>query len=131
MGSVQNKICIAYYKDTAQGFLLAHARGKPGDDYILGSENLTFTEIWKVVAKVLGKHPLRARIPLWMIRNVSQVRTTLTGKSILPPEFFEMVGLNWNFSAAKVQRDLGWKPHSFLEGLVDTWAGYQAAGWRP
>src|SRR6266542_302174 len=64
LGSGQNRLCVAYYPDTVAGILLAHAKGKAGEGYILGNENLTFQEIWGVVAEVLGKEPPRRRIPL-------------------------------------------------------------------
>jgi len=41
-----------------------------------------------------------------------------------------MISYNWNFSSAKAERKLGWKPHTFHEGIQETWAEYQAQGWK-
>lgn len=130
MGSGKNKLCVAYYKDTVQGIHLAHARGLAGDDYILGGPNLTFPEIWAVVARVLGQPPPRRRVPLIVLEVVSRVSRAVRGRSLFPPEFFEMIAYNWNFSSAKAERVLGWRPHTFDEGMAETWAEYQALGWR-
>jgi len=131
LGSGRNRLCLSYYNDTAAGILLAHARGAAGEGYILGNENLTFKEIWAAVAEVLGKEMPRMRVPLPILRLVSSAACLLTGRSIFPPEFFEMLGLDWCFSSRKARELLGWKPHSFLDGLRDTWAEYQKQGWSP
>ena len=36
-----------------------------------------------------------------------------------------MISMNWCFSSEKAKRELGWKPHSFAEGIAQTWADYQ------
>jgi len=130
LGSGANRLCLAYYKDTVQGIRLAAAHAPAGADYILGGENLTFPQIWAVIARVLGKPAPRLRIPAGVLRAVALGARALTGRSPLPPEFFEMVRYNWVFSTAKAQQELGWRPHSFAEAMAETWAEYQAAGWR-
>jgi nucleoside-diphosphate-sugar epimerase len=130
MGSGRNRLCLAYYNDTAAGILLAHERGKAGEGYILGNENLTFNEIWAAVAKVLGKEPPRRHIPLRVLKLISSASGVLTGKPIFPTDFFEMIGFDWYFSNRKAKEMLGWQPHSFSEGLSETWMEYQKQGWK-
>ena len=129
MGSGKNRLCLSYYNDTAAGILLAHRNGKPGEGYILGNENLTFKEIWNAVAEVLGKEPPRRRIPLPVLKLISSASRVLTGKSVFPPDFFEMIAFNWCFSNRKAREQLGWQPQSFVEGLRKTWQEYQEQGW--
>jgi dihydroflavonol-4-reductase len=129
MGSGKNRLCLSYYNDTAVGILLAHEKGKAGEGYILGNDNLTFKEIWAAVAQVLGKEPPRRRIPLPVLKLISSTSRILAGKSIFPPEFFEMIGFDWCFSSQKSKGMLGWQPHSFYEGLRETWKEYQKQGW--
>lgn len=128
MGSGKNRLCLAYYKDTAAGILLAHARGKTGDDYILGNDNLNFVEIWAAVAAVLNKKPPKRRIPLPLLKAVAAASRLITGKSLFPSEFFDMICESWCFSNRKAQAELGFQPHSFSDGIAETWAEYQAQG---
>jgi dihydroflavonol-4-reductase len=130
LGSGRNRLCLAYYNDTAAGILLAHEKGKSGEGYILGNENLTFKEIWAAVADVLGKEPPRGRIPLPVLKLASSASYLLTGKFVFPPDFFDMIGLNWCFSNRKAKEQLGWQLHSFLDGLQETWKEYQNQGWK-
>ncbi len=125
MGSGKNRLCLSYYNDTVEGICLAHEKGRSGDDYILGGENLTFLEIWAAIARVLGKQPPKRRIPLGLLQAFSSVSRGLTGKSIFPPEFFEMIAWDWCFSSAKAQKELGWKAVPFSEGIARTWAEYR------
>ncbi len=131
MGSGKNKLCPVYYKDTVQGILLAGERGAPGEGYILTGETLTLPQIWQAVAQVLGKDAPRRRIPLGLLKTIARLSRLFTGKSAFPPEFFEMIEYDWNFSAGKARRELGWQPHAFLDGMRETWADYQVAGWKP
>lgn len=130
MGTGKNRLCLAYYRDTMQGIFLAHERGVPGEGYILGGENLTFPELWTVVADVLGKEPPQRRIPLWLLKFVSSISRTLRGTSLFPPDFFDMLSFDWNFSSAKAERELGLKFHTFHKGMKETWAEYQSQGWQ-
>ena len=49
--------------DTAQGHLLACERGRPGERYILGSENLTLNQIFTRLEKISGIPAPTIRIP--------------------------------------------------------------------
>ncbi len=131
LGSGKNRLCAAYYKDTVQGIQFAHEWGRAGEGYILGGENLTFPEIWAVIASLLGKKPPRLRVPLGPIRFMAHVLAALRGRPVIPAEILDMASFDWSFSADKAKRELGWAPHSFRAGMAETWAEYQAAGWRP
>lgn len=131
IGSGKNRLCLAYYKDTVRGIELAHERGRAGEGYILGGQNLTFPEIWEVVAALLGKEVPKRRVPLPLLRTISALSRFITHKSVFPPEFFEMIAFDWNYSSAKAERELGWSFTPFVEGIAETWSGYQAQAWKP
>ena len=129
MGSGKNCLFLAYYNDTAEAIRLALTQGRDGEGYILGNDNLTFPEIWKTVADVLGKQPPTRRIPLPLLRAVSFLGEKLRGKPVFPSDFFDMIALNWCFSNRKAREELGWQPKTFKDALTETWQAYQSAGW--
>lgn len=53
-------------EDTAEGHLLAAERGRVGEKYILGNENLTLREILGILAKITDRKPPSVRIPHWL-----------------------------------------------------------------
>jgi nucleoside-diphosphate-sugar epimerase len=130
MGEGQNQLCLSYYMDTVQGIFLALERGKRGEGYILGGENLTFVEIWAAIAQTLGKKPPELRAPISLIKTVSGFKKLLTGQPIFPQEFLDMVTYNWCFSSKKALRELGWQPRPFRQAMMETWQDYQLAGYR-
>ncbi len=131
LGDGMNKLLLAYYNDTAEAIRLAHLNGRKGEGYILGNEALTFPEIWENVARVLGKNPPIARVPLGFLKAVSSFSGAVFHKTIFPQDFFDMVGLNWNFSQRKAVQELGWRPLSFADALQKTWEAYQSSGQLP
>lgn len=131
MGSGKNRLTVAYYNDTVRGIQLAYERGLPGDDYILGGDILAFPQIWAAVAGTLGKQPPTRRVPLPALQAIARISRLVTGKSLFPPEFFEMIAQNWAFTTAKAQRVLGWTCTPFEIAIQKTWEEYQAAGWKP
>jgi hypothetical protein len=46
----------------------------------------------------------------------------------LPPELLELAGSDWHFESTKAKDELGWQPHSWREGLTESWEEYQALG---
>ena len=50
-------------RDTAEGHLLACEQGRPGERYILGSENLTLAQILQKLAAITGRKAPTTRLP--------------------------------------------------------------------
>ena len=105
-------ICTIDVDDCAAGHLLAEERGKVGERYILGNENVTLKELFDVVARVSGRKapkiplpaPLSAGIALGMelwADHVSHKEPDATYRSMryaMKTAFF---------SNAKAKRELG------------------------
>jgi nucleoside-diphosphate-sugar epimerase len=129
MGSGKNQLLLAYYNDTTAGIGLAHESGLRGERYILGNENLTFPQIWQVIAGILHKPASKRRIPLVVLKGISALTQTIRGEAVFPQDFLDMVGLNWCFSNAKAKTELGWQPLAFADAMQKTWEAYQNIGW--
>lgn len=126
MGSGKNILTLSYYKDTVQGILLALEKGADGRDYILGGPNLTFNEVWQGVGSILHKNPPRLHVPVSLLALAGRAANALTGKQFLPPDFLDMVALNWNYNSLRAQNKLGWKMTPFRSALAETWSEYQS-----
>jgi len=62
-------------RETAEGHWLACERGRAGERYILGSENLTLREIFETLARISGRPAPRQRIP-WIVAWMAGVIST-------------------------------------------------------
>ncbi|WP_394834535.1 SDR family oxidoreductase [Pendulispora rubella] len=56
-------ICSIDVDDCAMGHLLAEEKGRAGERYILGNENVTLKELYALVGKVAGVKPPRIQVP--------------------------------------------------------------------
>ena len=101
-------------RDTAEGHLLAAERGKPGERYILGRENLTLEQILQQLAEVSGKPAPRVRIPYgvaYMAGVASTAWANLTGHEPRAPlDAVKMARKKMFVSCDKARRDLGFNP---------------------
>lgn len=105
-------------RDTALGHLLAAERGRPGERYILGCENLTLEQILTRLAAIAHKPAPKIKVP-YALAYAAGVATTawanLTGhEPVAPLEGVKMARKKMFVTHEKAARELG-----FLPGPVD------------
>jgi len=101
-------------RDTAEGHLLACERGKPGERYILGSENLTLAQILEELARITGRKAPTIRLPYavaWCAGVCSTAWAELTGSPPrVPLNGVRMAKKKMWVTHEKARRDLGFDP---------------------
>jgi dihydroflavonol-4-reductase len=100
--------------DTAEGHLLACERGKSGERYILGCENVTLEHILTRLAAISGGKAPRFRIPYAVAYAAGLASTgwaNLTGHEPRAPiDAVKMARKKMFVSLDKAKRDLGFNP---------------------
>jgi len=100
--------------DTAEGHLLAGERGRSGERYILGCENLTLEQILARLAELSGGKAPRWRIPYGVAYAVGLASTgwaNLTGHEPRAPlDAVKMARKKMFVSVDKAKRELGFNP---------------------
>jgi dihydroflavonol-4-reductase len=113
---VDTGLNIVHVDDVAAGHLLAYERGKPGERYILGGQDMSLREILEVIARLEGRNPPRVRLPYGLVLPIAYVAegfARLTGRSgRITLEGVRMSRKKMFFSSAKAARELGyrWRP---------------------
>src|SRR5208282_2368230 len=110
-------------EDVAQGHLLAAERGKPGERYILGGEDLTLAEFFARLAALSGLSAPRVKIPypiafgfalgaeaLARVVTKRPPRASLTEVRMARKKMF--------FDSGKARRELGYSPRP-IDGALD------------
>ena len=64
---------LIHVRDVARGHLLAEARGRIGEKYILGHENLSLSQIFHLLADLTGLPAPRVKLPYWPVLAMSYV----------------------------------------------------------
>jgi dihydroflavonol-4-reductase len=115
---------IVDVEDVAEGHVLAARSGRPGERYILGGQNLRWSEVMERVAKLAGqRHPLLVLPPEIAHGAELMKRARLPGRNNLlglPLEGIRLMAPDWRYSSAKARRELGYAPRSVTETLKRT-----------
>jgi dihydroflavonol-4-reductase len=72
-------------RDTAEGHLLACERGRTGERYILGSENLTLAQILQKLAAITGRKAPSTKLPYAVAYCAGACSTAWAGVTGRPP----------------------------------------------
>jgi dihydroflavonol-4-reductase len=110
---------FADVEDAAEGHLLAADKGRPGERYILGGENLGWAELIDHVAAVSGVHHPVLVLPPEMER-VAQIREAMKLPAALPTEGYGLMSKDWRFSSEKAESELGYAPRPIDDTIRST-----------
>lgn len=120
-------------RDVATGHLLAAERGRRGERYILGGENLSHVLFGRLLAQVAGflprGLPTTPRLLLWLAAAGAELRAKFTGREPYPSfQQARVLACRWYVSSAKAGRELGYAPRSALASVTDAYLWHQSIG---
>ena len=119
---------VAHVEDVAQGIVAALLRGRPGERYLLGGENLSVRELAELTLSILGKKARILSIPNVLLRIISRIALALRLPLPFNPRVIPYATRYWYMSSAKAQRELGVSFRSARAALEPTIAWLQSAG---
>lgn len=130
---VDTGLNLVHVDDVAAGHLLAARKGRIGERYILGGEDMTLAELLARIARLVGRTPPRISLPRWPIYPIAfaaEATARLTGRE----PFVTVDGLRMSeylmyFTSAKAERELGYKPRPAEDGIRDAIDWFRAAGY--
>lgn len=132
---VDTGLNLVHVDDVAAGHLLAFDRGRVGERYILGGENLMLREILGRIAAMEGRQPPSARLPIGPLMPVAWAMEQWARLSGVDPmmtrESLRMARKVMFFTAAKAERDLGYRARPADDALADAVAWFREAGYLP
>jgi dihydroflavonol-4-reductase len=124
---VDTGLSVVHVDDCAAGHLLALDHGVIGERYILGGENISMSDVLRLVDEVTGTPSRRMRLPIGPLVPAAVVAETMariTGKEPrLTRDHLKMARKTMYFSSAKAERDLGYTYRPALDAVRD------AIGW--
>jgi dihydroflavonol-4-reductase len=130
---VDTGLNIAHVDDVATGHLLAYERGRTGQRYVLGGENLTLREILSMVAECARRRPPTVRLPLNAVvplAYVSEAVALITGRAPqLTRDSLRMARKQMFFSSAKAECELGYRSRPAHVAIADAVQWFEEAGY--
>ncbi|MDR2762587.1 MAG: NAD-dependent epimerase/dehydratase family protein [Planctomycetaceae bacterium] len=113
-----------YIDDVVTGLILAMERGRIGERYILGGENVTLRDFFSMIDKVDRVKRFRWGIYYltpFLIAYISEWLADVFGiYPVFTPGWVKTFLADWSFSSKKAESELGYKPIPFEEGIRKT-----------
>jgi farnesol dehydrogenase len=114
----------AYVEDVVSGHLLAMEKGRPGERYVLGGEDLSYNQLFEYIRQASGVRRTLYKIPLQFLFIAARLMmggSKITGKApLIVPSWVRKLTHNWIVSSDKAIRELGYRPISAKEGVEKT-----------
>jgi len=107
--------------DVARGHLLAYDKGRSGERYILGGENLPLRTLLERVGAETGRAAPKVSVPLWLPLGVAWLDETILARLGRPPQIpidgVKMSQESMYYDSSKALRQLGFRPAP-LDGAI-------------
>src|SRR5436853_5210116 len=121
-------------RECARGHVAALEKGRSGERYILGGENLTLKQILDKLAAITGLPSPHVRVPYFVALTTGVVDEIVTGRILRrePRATIDAVRMGrkkmW-VSSAKAERELGWKVVPVQDALRRAADWFRAQGY--
>ncbi|MEA3120045.1 MAG: dihydroflavonol-4-reductase [Paraburkholderia sp.] len=130
---VDTGLNLVHVDDVAAGHLLALERGRIGERYILGGENLPLQQMLADIAARTGRKAPTISLPRWPLYPLA-LGAECVAKITKREPFVTIDGLKMAknkmyFSSAKAERELGYRARPYREGLHDALDWFRDAGY--
>ncbi len=110
-------------RDVAWGHLLALEKGKSGDRYILGHQNLSLKELLDELAQITGLSAPQRTVPAWLPLSVAwvdeKILAPLGKQPSVPLDGVRMAKQRMYYNASKAVRELNLPQSSLNTALKD------------
>lgn len=120
---MQGSFNLCDVRDLAYGCIKAADKGRKGECYILGNEEVTLKELCRMLHDDLGCRPVRFYLPLGIASFIAkrmEKKAKKTGKQPIMTSFSVYnLARNNAFDYSKAKKELGYKTRPYAETLHD------------
>jgi nucleoside-diphosphate-sugar epimerase len=114
----------AFVEDVAAGVAAALIRGRTGERYILGGENLSYRDFFKTINNLTGESHFLVPLPTLaagIFSRIELLRATLfNGHPLITPGWVTTLFGDAAYSCAKAERELGYQVTPFATAMRAT-----------
>ena len=131
-GYVDTGLNLVHVDDVAAGHLAALEKGRIGQRYILGGQDVLLGDMLREIARLVGRSPPRLRLPrlaIFPIAYGAEAIAHFTGRE----PFVTTTGLRLAkdrmfFTSAKAERGLGYRARPYGQALAEAIAWFRQNG---
>ena len=123
---------VADVRDVARGTMAALRRGRTGERYILGGQNLHGRDLVATVMDVVGRRPPRFTLHRYVVQCLAAAARVIEVVKPLPPpmtaQMLRMCPLFFWYSSAKARSELGYSSRPVREAIKETFQWMEQQG---
>lgn len=133
MPNPTNRVNLVHVGDVADGTIAAYERGRLGERYILGGDNVTIGEMFRCCEEITGVPPPSRTLPRpaeTAIATTMDLWGKATGRT--PPltrDLLRVARHGMIADSSKAAEELGYAPRPLRDGLEDTLRWYVQEGY--
>jgi dihydroflavonol-4-reductase len=124
---VDGGLNVVDVRDVADGHLLAEAKGKTGERYILGGRNFTLQRLFSDLQRISGVPAPSVRLNPELAAGGAILAERLGLPLSIAVDETRSAAQWWTYSSAKAKRELGFTSRPHEETLEDAVAGVSEA----
>jgi dihydroflavonol-4-reductase len=132
-GFVDTGLNLVHVDDVAAGHLAALRRGKIGERYILGGENVHLRTMLADIAGMVGRRPPFLRLPIAAVYPIAvgaEIWAKISGREpFATRDGVRMARHHMFFTDVKARHELGYTARPYQEGIADAIAWFRQAGY--
>ncbi len=114
----------AYASDVVEGHIRAMEKGKAGERYLLGGENLDFDHFFDTLARVSGIRRRMIHLPHWSMMAIAHLMKTYSQLThtapLITPLWVQKYDQHWGTDCSKAQEELGYEITPFAQAVEET-----------
>ena len=130
---VDTGLNLVHVDDVAEGHLLALQRGRIGERYILGGQDIGLQQMLAEIARLTGRRPPAVKLPLGPLAplaEIAELAGRITGREpFLTRDALKMARQHMYFTSAKAQGELGYAARPHQEAIRDALDWFRAQGY--
>jgi dihydroflavonol-4-reductase len=131
---VDTGLNLVHVRDVAEGHLLALERGRSGQKYILGNQNMTLKEIFQMLAEISGLPAPAIRLPRWPILIMAYAECSISRwithrEPRIPLDGVRMAAKKMFFDPSKALGELGLPQSPVRQALAEAVSWFRGQGY--
>jgi dihydroflavonol-4-reductase len=124
---------LVHVDDVAAGHVAALRRGRVGERYILGGENMTLAEMLARIARLVGRRPPRLSLPrqlIYPLAYAAEAAARITDREpFVTLDGLRMAKVRMFFSSGKAEQELGYNARPADAAISDAVQWFRDAGY--
>ncbi|MGK5091358.1 SDR family oxidoreductase [Deltaproteobacteria bacterium TL4] len=106
-------------RDAAQGLILGMKKGQIGERYIIGGDNKTYQELFKILSQLTHLSAPRIKLPPKVGQIVGGLMELIRKDPLIDFQSATMMGQFWYYDSSKATRELGYQTRPLQETFRD------------